>query len=49
MARIASYENDILTYTNLTLHDCTEKDLSEFYPLRDKDRETFDKLMSGQN
>ena len=49
MVRIASNEKGITTYTNITLHDCTEKDLNEFYPLRDKDRETFDNLLSGQN
>ena len=47
MARITSNEKGIQTYTDLPLHDCTDKDYSEFYPLRDKDRETFDTLLSG--
>ena len=49
MARITSNEKGILTKTNLPLHDCNEEDFAEFYPIRDRDAETFDILTAGSN
>ena len=49
MARITSNEKGILTKTNLPLHDCNEEDFAEFYPIRDRDAETFNDLTAGSN
>ena len=49
LARLTSIEKGAPAYTDLPLHSCTEADYREFYPLRDKDRDTFDALVSGSS
>ena len=49
MARMISNEKGVVKNIDLPLHDCSEKDLNEFYPLRDKDKEIFNDLSAGEN
>ena len=41
MARLTSIEKGVLINTDLPLHDCNQEDFAEFYPLRDKDKDSF--------
>ena len=49
IARLTSNEKGVLTKTDLPLHECNEEDFAEFYPIRDRDAETFNVLTAGSN
>ena len=49
MARLILNEKGVLTKKVLPLHDCNEEDFAEFYPIRDRDAETFNDLTAGSN
>ena len=48
-ARITTKEKDVTTKTDLLMHECTQEDFDDFYPLREEDVETYETLTEGQS
>lgn len=46
---MTSNEKGVLKNTDLPLHDCNNEDFNDFYPLRDKDKDIFNDLTTGEN